>query len=304
MGDFGLTRLPAVAAVGSATFSRYAPAGSATLLVGDTVRTVDGTLSFAVAADPANPLYVADTGGGIPGYLVPVGTASVTVPVACTTAGAVGNVLAGLVNSGVGIPGLNQVANAAPMAGGLDAESDDALRQRFRDYIASLERATVTAIREAIESVRQGLAYAVQENVDEQGVARLGHFVVTAAQADGTLPPDLETAIYAAVDRVRPICSTFSVQAPVLAYADVAMTITTDPPSAKVAAAAAAETAIATFVAGLTVGQPMAFNRLAVLAFGAAPVVTNVQAIRLNGGTDDLAPLPNGLVRLRVCSVS
>ena len=138
----------------------------------------------------------------------------------------------------------------------------------------------------------------------KQGQPLPGHFVVTAAQADGTLTASLASAIYAAVDLVRPICSTFSVQPPAVIYADVSLSVVALPASAKAAAVAAVETAIVAYVASLAVGQALAYNRLAVLAFGASTSVANVLSIRLNSGGADLTPPANGIVRLRTLSVS
>ena len=53
MADLTLTRLPAVAATGTVTFSRFTPGMSALIPVGALVRTADGTQTFAVSVDTA-----------------------------------------------------------------------------------------------------------------------------------------------------------------------------------------------------------------------------------------------------------
>jgi hypothetical protein len=299
VAQFGQARLAAVAASGTVTLSRFAAVTSATVPIGVLIRTGDGSLSYAVGIDPLNSLYSASAGG----YVVPVGTVSVNVPVVCTTPGIVGNVITGAVSLLGSIAGINEATNAAPMTGGLDVESDDALKKRFADFIASLERATVTAVDEAIESVQQGIAYDVVENIDEAGAYRLGHFVVTAAQADGTLPPELESAIYLAVDRVRPVCSTFSVQPPAITWVDVFMTITAEGTD-KASLIGPVQTAIATYINGLTVGQIMPYARLAVLTFNASSLISNIGNILLNGGVADVQPPKNGICKLRTITVN
>src|ERR1700677_3719404 len=59
MADFSLSRLPAVAASGIATFSRYSGTAVAFVPAGTVVKTQDGSVSFAVIADPNNPAWQA-----------------------------------------------------------------------------------------------------------------------------------------------------------------------------------------------------------------------------------------------------
>src|SRR5690348_5359863 len=57
MADFSLSRLPATAARGTVTLSRYTPLGPALVPVGALVRTADGLQTFAVIADASNPAW-------------------------------------------------------------------------------------------------------------------------------------------------------------------------------------------------------------------------------------------------------
>ena len=88
--DFGFTRLAAVAAQGSVTFSRYTPSMTALIPVGTIVTTADGTTQFAVGTDTTNAAWAAAQNG----YLLGSGVASVTVPIAAVAPGSAGNVLA------------------------------------------------------------------------------------------------------------------------------------------------------------------------------------------------------------------
>src|SRR5574340_1428069 len=73
VGDYGVTRLAAVAATGQVTFSRFTAAQQAVIPIGASVQTGDGSQSFAVTLDAANPAYSAALGG----YVMAVGVASV-----------------------------------------------------------------------------------------------------------------------------------------------------------------------------------------------------------------------------------
>ena len=89
MADFSLTRLPGAQAVGQVTFARYTTGIAATVPVGATVTTNDGTQSFAVVAQASNPAW-----NGSNGYALASTASSMTVPVQAVTPGLAGNVLA------------------------------------------------------------------------------------------------------------------------------------------------------------------------------------------------------------------
>src|SRR6266851_409569 len=63
MADFSVKRLPAVAAFGTVTFARFAPATAALIPVGTGVRSADGTQSFAVIPAASNPAFSAAQNG-------------------------------------------------------------------------------------------------------------------------------------------------------------------------------------------------------------------------------------------------
>ena len=110
--EYGLTRKPAVAAVGSVTFSGQ-----------------DGTVipvGTLVSTGGENPVYFATmTPATIAG-------GSVSVAVEAQAGGANGNVGAGAVNTVVGdLAGVLTVTNALYFEGGVDAESDASLLARY-----------------------------------------------------------------------------------------------------------------------------------------------------------------------------
>ena len=293
--DFGMTRLTAVAAQGSVTFSRYTPTMAALIPTGTTVTTSDSTTQFTVGTDSTNAAWSASQNG----YLLGAGVASVTVPVIATVAGSAGNVLAGtisLVTSA--LPGIDTVTNALSLTGGLDAETDDAFRLRFQSFINSRTRATVQAVNYATTSIQQGVNCTVQENTDGNGDFRPGKFLVTVDDGSGSPPATLLTSIQAAVDVVRPVGSIFAVNAPTVLPANISLTLSIAQGSNNATAIAAVNSAIGTFVNTLPVGSSLPFTRLAQLAYDASPAVTNVTGLTLQGGTADLAASPATVIKL------
>lgn len=119
---FGFARIPAQRAQGVVTFSRPTDATSAA----QAVIIPPGTQIMALT----NPLvYVQTTVSA----LMNPGQTSVDVPVQAITAGAQGNVAAGLLSNVVALNGtINGAVNANPLAGGAAQESDAQLRERFK----------------------------------------------------------------------------------------------------------------------------------------------------------------------------
>lgn len=303
--DYGLTREPAVAATTRITVGRYTSVGTALLLVGTQAQTADGTQAFVIGADPAVPGWDATQGGGTGGYLIPAGTASLAgVPVTAAIAGAAGNVSAGTITKLPGVAGVDFCTNPAPATGGLDAESDAAMKARFPLFIAGLEKATLTAIESAIAGVQQGLTYVVQANLDEAGSFRPGHFVVTVDDGSGAPGADLKARVYAAVDAVRALTETFSVQSPRVLPVSVSLTLTVGPGTSKAALLAPLQSAIAAFGNALAPGAPVTVARIIQLGFAVSPYVSNVSQVRLNGGTADLAPGATTVVKISSVTVS
>jgi len=301
MADFSLTRLPASPASGIVTFTRFTPTNTALIPVGAAVKTSDGTQSFAATASLSNAAWSAAQNG----YLLAAGVASVNVPVTAQTAGSSGNVLAGSITLlSTAIPGVDTVSNAASFQAGLDAESDAAFRARFVNYMASLSRATITAVGYAVASIRQGLNYTIQENVDASGQVRMGSFVVTVDDGTGSPAASLLQTVSAAVDAVRPIGSIYTVQPPAVMTANVSLGITVATGANQNQIAGPVAAAVTAYMNGLPIGAPLTWSRLAQLAYSASPQVTNVFGVTLNGGTSDLIPAPSGVVKAGAVAVN
>jgi uncharacterized phage protein gp47/JayE len=293
MADFGLIRLAAVASSGIVTFSRFSPVTTALVPVGTQVLTSDLSQSFTVVVDTTNPAW----NGAQNGFVVAAGTASVSVAVTASVAGSESNVQAGAISLiAAALPGIDTVANAAPTAGGMGAETDTALRARFAAYLISLFKATATAVGYAVATVQQGLQFTIQENATQSGAYQPGCFVVTVDDGSGNPPSSLLTAVANAIETVRPVGSTWTVIGPNVTTANVSMAIATLPTVTHATITAEVSTALTDYIDTLPVGVPLPWSRLAQVAYDTDPSVTNVFAVLLNGATADIVPAPNGVV--------
>lgn len=300
MADYSLTRLPAVAASGTVTFARFSPTTTALIPTGTLVRTSDGSQSFAVVADATNPAWTAAQNG----FSLPAATASINVPISAAIAGNAGNVQAGAITLiAAALPGVDTVINAAPTTGGLDAETDAALRARFAAYLVGLFKATTLAIGYAISTVQQGLQYTIQENATQTGMYQPGCFVVTIDDGTGNPPASLLTAVANAIESVRPVGSTWTVIGPAVTTANVSMAIATLPTAMHATIAGQVSTALTDYIDTLAVGAPLPWSRLAQVAYDTSPAVTNVFAVLLNGAASDIVPAQNGVVKAGTVTV-
>ena len=301
MADMSLTRLPAVAASGTVSFSRFTPTASAFIPAAALVRTADGTQSFVVESDPTNSAWNSASNG----YTIVAGQASLSVPVIAQTAGATGNVQTGAISQLVStIPGVDSVANPAPLQNGADAESDAALRARFQNFVQSRSRATPIAIAYAVGSIQQGLNYALQENMDTSGAPRMGTFVVTIDDGSGYPSSSLLATAMTAIDAVRPVGSAFAVQPPTVVAANVSMTLMVSSNVTKPPVIATVAEALQSYINLLPIGAPLPATKLAQLAYSASSQVLNVAQIEINGTAADLVPPATGVIKAGIVAVS
>ena len=301
VGDYGVTRLAATKATGLVTFSRFTATNQAVVPVGAQVQSTDGTQTFTVTLNTANAAYNATLGG----YVAAATASSVTVPVQAATAGAGGNVGVGALTVIIQpISFIDTASNAASFVNGADAESDAALRLRFIAYVASLSKATKGAIAYAITSIQPGMSYAIGENLLYNGTAQMGNFYVVVDDGTGVPSSNLLTLVGTAIDAVRPISSTFSVNAPVVVTANVAMTITTSAGYIHSAVVTLVTNAITNYINSLTLGQTLTFTRLSQVAYDASPGVTNVSGATLNGAALDITTTAAQVIKAGTVVVS
>lgn len=294
MADFGFYRLSASFSTGSVTYSRFTPTVSALIPIGSIVGSTDGSQQYTVTIDTTNVMYDA----GLGGYLIPAGTASATVPVMASTAGAAGNALIGTVTVIVGsISGIDTVTNLAVFAGGVDQEEDSPFRARFVLWVQSLSKGTKAAIEYALSSMQQGVSYTLTENQDYSGNLLYGYFYAVVDDGSGAPPGSFLVTAGAAIESARAFTTRHGVFPPVLVTANVGMTIATDSTVVHSVVVAQVVAAIQAYISSLALGQILPYTQLAAVAYGVTPAITNVSAVLLNSGTADLAATNKQVIR-------
>ncbi len=289
VGDFALARLPAVAAQGSVTFARYASGPAITIPAGTLLRSADGALSFTTTADAT----------------MASGALSVSVAAVAVTPGAAGNVQAASITLIAAVlPGVDTVSNPAAFQGGIDAESDAALRARFGLFLDSRSRATSAAIAFAVAGVQQGLRHALQENMAADGSPLIGGFTVTVDDGSGSPSASLLAAVGTAIEAVRPIGTIYAVRAPALVPIAAALWVDVAPGANGGAARDAVAAAVTAYIDGLGLGEAVVWSRLFPAAYAASPDITRVSAATLNGGMVDVAIGPASVATIASVSVS
>lgn len=300
VGDFGLTRDPAVGAITQETFGRFTNTSSALILVGSQVQTADGTETFTVIVDMANPHW-----NGSTGYTLNSGTSTITVPVQAVTGGAASNVLANTITVLLtAIPGVDYVNNGSPATGGVDAESDPALLVRFQQFIAGLGSATVAAIGAAISAVQPGLTYTINPNVNPDGSPHLGYITIIVDDGSGAPPSPLLTAVTNAVDAVVGASIAFGVFGPTLVLADYAAVVILGAGYTTGVVYPLIIAAVSAYMATLAVGEDLIFNRLYQVIYDASPGVTDIVSLTVNSGTSNIVATGTEVIRVGTASIT
>jgi uncharacterized phage protein gp47/JayE len=286
MLDFGQTRLPAVPSTGIVTFSRFVDTLSANIPIGTTIKTTDGSLSFSVTEDQTLSVWQP----GASAYVLPSGISSADLPVTCTTAGSLGNVLADTITViSASLPGIDQVINANPLSNGTNAEGDPAFRSRFQSYLASRSRATLAAVRNAIANVQQGLDFAIEENTAPNGAAQVGSFLIIVDDGTGYPSSGLLSNVATAVDQVRPIGTTFAVVPPQVLVVNVSLTAILTSAATASLSAPSIQNYVAIYLNSLPIGRGASVTRVAQNAYLAGAGIENITGIQLNGSSSDIA---------------
>jgi uncharacterized phage protein gp47/JayE len=301
VNDFGLYRLGATPATGSVNFIRFTGSASTPFIpVGATMETADGTQDFVVVADSSNALF----SPSLNGYTMPAFVTSITVPVQSLASGYATNALAGTVTVlTTNVSGIDQIINASAFTGGIDSETDTALRVRFQAYIASLSKATVAAITYAVNSLHFGVQCTVTENQNYDGSTRLGYFYVVVDDGSGTPSDALVTAAAAAIEIVRPLTVMYAVFKPVIIQVTVSMTIVSNTGFDHNTVIANVGEAVRTYINTLPLGQSLSYAKVMQVAFDADAGVKTITGYTLNGGVTDIAATNQNVVKTSVVSV-
>lgn len=300
VADFGLTRLPAKAAVGSVTFSRFTPTNSALVPLRTQVKTADASLAFDVTQDITNATWNA----ALNGYLIPASQAAVTVPVVAEVAGNSGNVQTNTITLiSAALSGIDIVTNGLAFTDGIDAETDAALRARFQNYINTRCQATAAAVSYAVSSVQQGLSWTIQENTTAASINAPGNFVVTVDDGTGNPSNTLLANVQTAIAAVRPVGSAFQVMAPSVVAANISLTVTAAVGYTQAQAVTAVETALTAAVNAGGMGVGFMFGTIYQVALN-CPGVAVVEGVMLNGATADLIATQAQVVRAGTIAAS
>ena len=284
IADFGLTRLPAAAASGQVTFSRYTATNPAVVPVGANVQTADGSQVFQVVADATNIAY----SPAVAGYPLAAGTASVNASVLAVSVGTAANVAANTVTTmATAISGVDLVTNATALAGGAAAETDAAVKVRFVKYILGLSRGDAYGVGSALANLNVGLTYTLTDQYSYGGVFRPGYFYVVVDDGSGSPSAAFLASATAAVQAVKPLGCWFGCFPPVIVSANVSMTLTTLTGYDHNTVVGEVATLISANITALGLGAGLPYTQLSAWAYSVAGV-SNASAILLNGATNDI----------------
>lgn len=119
LSRFGFTRFGAIRATGIVTFTRPTPATSNIFIPAGTV-----------VANSASPPITFST---MVSSILPIGGVSISIPVQAVVGGLAGNLPANSITIQITpLNGISNLSNITGVSGGADAESDDAVKARFK----------------------------------------------------------------------------------------------------------------------------------------------------------------------------
>jgi uncharacterized phage protein gp47/JayE len=289
MADFSFSRLPAATASGSATFSRFSGIAPTFVPAGMLLKTQDGLVSFTVSGDPSNPAWQPQ----LATYALAPGVLAIDLPIAAVVAGQAGNVLASTITMlASAVPGVDTVNNGTATNGGHDPETDQAFRSRFTNFFASRSRATIDAIGYAISLVGTDLSYVILENVDAVGNARPGNMLIVVDDGSGSLAEPLLTSLSLAVESVRPVGTTFTIQPPQTIQVQVSLSVLLPVDLSLSATQNELQSAIQSYIGSLSIGTSLSITRISQIAYQTEVRIINVANVTLNGQATDLVALP------------
>jgi hypothetical protein len=292
-------RLGNTGSSGVVTMSRYSNTQSAFIPVGAQVQSSDGSQAFTVTADPTNVNW--DVLGG---YDVAAGVTSIGVPVTAVNVGPATNIVAGQVNRLLSsISGIDFVSNSLPMAGGLAAETDAAVKIRFALFILGLTKGTVFGAESALANLNVSIAYQIVDGQQYNGTVVPGFYYAVVDDGSGTPSSAFLAAATNALQANKPLGVQFAVYAPALVTASIGTILTTAPGYNHGTVAGQVALLYAANILALNLGNGLPYSQIAAWAYSVAGV-TNAASITLNGGTADIAANPNNRIMPGTITVS
>lgn len=199
------------------------------------------------------------------GLLRPVeeGRWEADVPVVCDQAGRWGNVLAGTITvMPQPVQGIEYVINKADITNGVEAETDEELRERARHALEFAGRATVSSLESAIRAIEGVRSLLVQDMPD--GVEGVVQVIVDGGDPD---------QILRVIDETRGAGIKIEFSRPRVVYIDVSCVLTLPESAAPLPTTTEAERLIRTYVSSLGIGENVLFSRIIDAALAAREVL-------------------------------
>lgn len=262
----GITRKPAVKATGELTFSGV-----------DTTLIPKGTEAYT---EGDNPVYFVTTADGA------ISNGTVTVPAEAKVGGKDGNVAAGMVTLTTGnLTGVTGVTNEKPFAGGVDEETDEALRERYYDRA----RRPITS-----GNANHYRAWAMEvAGIGEAHVYPLwaGNGTVKVVVIDGNKrPPTPEKVEEVAqhIETVRPIGATVTVVGAKEFKVNVSATLTVEPGTSIATVTSAVQASLSAYLTAIAFKESIIrISRIANMILDVDGVIDYANLL-VNSGTGNL----------------
>lgn len=263
----GLTRRPAHCAAGILRFSRTVPGPAVPLPAGTLCLNREGTLRFRTKAEGK----------------IPDDKAYADVPAEALTAGPEGNVAAQTVTVLISaLPGISAVSNPAPFTGGNPSESDEALRTRLLETLATPPDCANGAYYRAVSTRHPGVSSATLLP-RHRGVGTLD---VVVACSPGFEAPQVVAELQEEYQAAREIGTQVLVRQAEPLAVEVAALVVTAPGYDPTAVASHCTAALTRYLSALSIGQPLLLTRLS----GCLLEVEGVENFRLLSPAKDVIP--------------
>ncbi|NGQ95509.1 baseplate J/gp47 family protein [Brevibacillus sp. SYP-B805] len=274
--EFGITRKPAVKAVGSVTFTG-----------------TDGTyipVGLELSTQEENPVYFVTTSDGT------ITNGTLTLAAQAKEGGVAGNVPAGkIVLTSGNITGITSVTNPQPFDGGIDAESDEDLLGRYLDRVRKPATSGNAAAYRQWALERPGVGDAkVYPLWNGNGTVK-----VVIIDSERTPPPQTvidDVAAY--IESVRPIGATVTVEGAVELPINVSATLTLKSGYTAAGVKPTIETRIVEYLKSIAFkDEPVRLSRIANIILDTEGVI-DYASLTINGGTGNIV-VPDGQVAVK-----
>lgn len=311
INDFGYTRPPASSASGTVTMSRYTSSIAAVINGASSIDSIPAPAlisssvtqqQYFVTVDVANPYWDPLQNA----YILPIGYASINVPIQAVIPGINGNAQIGQIDTiNSAITAIDTVINSAQIINGTDAASDSQTKIDFVLYLASLFRATEQAIEFAITQVKDVVRYSLVENLTHpSGDPDPGFFYAVIDDGTGSPSGTLITEVYNSIAFYRGLTIHYAVYAPSVTNVTIVVSVKTNLLELTATVQANVKAALVEYVNTLSFGINLYYTRVAQVCYDADPSVIDVFSYTVNSGTSDLVGSVNGIFLTNTGSIT